>query len=184
MYQSHQKQAFLQGITWKPNSFLTYTNIYRNYQTGFFSLYANAFSEASTLQNERGFYQGMNIFFHPKWELQAYTDFYEFPFFRYQVNFPTKGYDYVAQLRYNISSTSYLSARYKIEKKEESQLLMDEKIASKIIETNEQVRLVWQVESGFWKFQTNLNYHFYKRNLAEKGYLLSQTIHSPRYKAP
>lgn len=168
--QNHQKRAFLQGVTLKINSIVSYTALYRNYQNGFFSLYANAFSEASNPQNERGFYQGMDFYFSPKWHLQAYVDFYEFPYFRYQHDFPTKGNDYVVQLSNQISKRTHFYVRYKFEKREE-----------KKTNKKQQIRSALKFQHYPFTFQSNLALHFYQDNVKEKGYLLSQTI---QYKLP
>lgn len=168
--QSHQKKAFIQGVTLKINPIVSYTALYRNYQNGFFSLYANAFSEASNPQNEIGFYQGMDFYFSPKWHLQAYIDFYEFPYFRYQHNFPTKGNDYVLQLSHQISQRAHFYLRYKFEKREE-----------KMISKKQQIRSALKFEHYPFTFQSNLALHFSQIDLKEQGYLLYQTI---QYKIP
>jgi len=51
------------------------------------------------------------------WTLNAYMDFYSFPFLRYRVDAPARGRDYLAQLTYKPNKVFELYVRYRNEVK-------------------------------------------------------------------
>ena len=87
--------------------------LYRNISKAYESLYSNAFTENSVAVNEKGFYSG--IVLHPvsTWQLRAYADLYQFPWLKYRVNAPTRGYDYLIQLDYQPYRQFGLYLRYR-----------------------------------------------------------------------
>ncbi len=91
--------------------------VYRNISPGYQSLYTNAFTESTFPTNEKGLYTGISIRPHSFWRLDAYADFYKFPWLRYLVDAPTIGVDYLAQLTYKPNKQLEVYARYRTETK-------------------------------------------------------------------
>lgn len=73
---------------------------YRNIQKEYQSLFGNAFTENSTPVNERGMYAGIAIRPVQGWQFNAYADVFGFPWLKYRVNAPGKGYEYLMQFNY------------------------------------------------------------------------------------
>ncbi|MXV15532.1 helix-hairpin-helix domain-containing protein [Hufsiella ginkgonis] len=94
--------------------------LYRNYQEDFHSFFNQAVSEASTAVNEKGLYEGLSISLNRNLELQAYTDYFKFPWLRYRVDGPSQGYEQFVQLNYNYKKSLKISFRYRNRKKEEN----------------------------------------------------------------
>ena len=64
---------------------------YRNISTSIsITLYTNAFTENTYPTNEKGFYAGIiNTGRDNPWRIDAYADFYKFPWLRYRVDAPS-----------------------------------------------------------------------------------------------
>jgi helix-hairpin-helix protein len=109
--------AFVNGllISLDPNVDMSF--LYRNISPQYQSLYTNAFTESSYPTNEKGFYSGISIHPNNGWRLDAYADFYSFPWLKYQVNAPSYGSDYYVELTYSPSKLLSIYSRYKNETK-------------------------------------------------------------------
>ncbi len=167
---SFQRSAFLQGIKWKPSLGLTYVGLYRNYQRGFFSLYANAVGEASKPSNEQGIYQAVDWHLSSKILLHVSADFFEFPKPRYDVRFPSHGKEYLGQITYKYSSFLNGYIRYKQDQKQVS-------FQGQLIEQKrQQLRVGLNYQYYHWKFQSSLGLNLYQKEEREEGTLLGQTI--------
>jgi hypothetical protein len=91
--------------------------VYRNISKGYQSLYTNAFTESAMPNNEKGLFSGITIRPTNAWRIDAYADFYKFPWLKYRVNAPTTGSDYVIQLDYKPNKIFEIYTRYKFESK-------------------------------------------------------------------
>ncbi|MEN2282697.1 helix-hairpin-helix domain-containing protein [Algoriphagus sp. SE2] len=74
--------------------------VWRNYARDFHSFYANAFSEGTKPMNEKGLYIGIQIKPSTNWKINAYYDFFKFPWLRYRVYSPSQGYEWLGRLSY------------------------------------------------------------------------------------
>lgn len=72
--------------------------VYRNIPPGFNSLYSRTFSEQSAVNNEKGFYLGIRLRPAPGWQLQAYADYFRFPWLRFRADAPGSGQEYLLQI--------------------------------------------------------------------------------------
>jgi hypothetical protein len=92
---------------------LVYRNISRQYQ----SVNANAFTESTLPVNEKGLYTGCIIRPFATLKLEAYADFFVFPWLKYRVDAPSAGKDFLLQASYTPSKLTTLCLRYKSETK-------------------------------------------------------------------
>lgn len=74
--------------------------LWRKYDKDFHSFYANAFSESTRPANEQGVYLGIQIKPIPKWKINAYYDFFKFPWLRYRLYAPSKGYEWLSRISF------------------------------------------------------------------------------------
>jgi hypothetical protein len=95
--------------------------IYRNYSKDFHSQYSNAFGENTRNSNEKGLYWGIKL--HPirKITIAGYYDAFSFPWLKYRVDAPSKGYEYMGRINYKPTKTILLYAQYRQESKEMNQ---------------------------------------------------------------
>lgn len=94
---------------------------YRYYQKNYFSFFANPFGESRNPFNEQGIYAGISLKPFRKIQLDAYIDYFKFPWLRYQVDAPSNGIDFLTQLTWRPTKKIELYGRYKNETKQENQ---------------------------------------------------------------
>lgn len=107
--------ATIAGLNAQPASFASMTIAYRKYSKDYQNFYSNGFGESSETNNETGIYIGLDTDIAAKWKLSAYTDFFKFPWLRYQTDAPSFGHDYFVQLNHKINrkADTYLRFRTK-----------------------------------------------------------------------
>jgi hypothetical protein len=91
--------------------------LYRNIAKEFQSPFGNAFTESALPGNEKGFYTGIHIRPRIGWQLAAYADYYEFPFLKYRVSAPTRGWDYLIQVTAAPNKRTEAYLRFRTENK-------------------------------------------------------------------
>jgi hypothetical protein len=87
--------------------------LYRNIQKEYQSLSGNAFTESTSPANEKGIYIGMSLRPNGAVQLNAYADFFQFPWIRYRVNAPEAGHEYLLQLDYQPNRKAGIYVRYR-----------------------------------------------------------------------
>jgi hypothetical protein len=65
--------------------------LYRNISKGFQSLNANAFTENSNVNNEKGLYFGVSLKPQNRWQINMSVDLFSIPWLQYQINAPATG---------------------------------------------------------------------------------------------
>lgn len=74
--------------------------LWRNYERNFHSFYASGFAENTRPINEQGVYLGIQIKPEKRWKINAYYDFFKFPWLRYRVYAPSSGHEWLARISY------------------------------------------------------------------------------------
>ncbi|WP_425640107.1 ComEA family DNA-binding protein [Algoriphagus yeomjeoni] len=97
--------------------------LWRKYDTNFHSFYANAFAENTRPANENGVYLGIQIKPIPKWKINAYYDYFRFPWMRYRVYAPSKGYEWLARISFQPNRN--LTAFFQIREEQKDRNLSD-----------------------------------------------------------
>ena len=110
-------KAFINGILISTASAVDMSFLYRNISRGYQSLYTTAFTENTFPTNEKGFYAGLSI--HPGsiWRVDAYVDFYNFPWLKFRVDAPSNGSDYLVQVTYKPNKQLEIYSRFRSEAK-------------------------------------------------------------------
>lgn len=92
--------------------------IHRNYKKEYNVSFANAFSESSVPQNEKAIYAGMSWAPFKNYKINAYLDYYQFDWLKFQVAAPSKGKDALIELQYQKRKKYQWYLRYRNEEKE------------------------------------------------------------------
>lgn len=166
---STEKQglATLNRLAWKINSRYTLTGLQRFYSKAYYSFYASAPGENSTVQNENGAMLRLDAQPLSGWTLMAYADFFYNPWPRYQMTHSSSGQDVVVQNEYGWDNRHSLSLRYQLKRKEYS----DE------MQTHHRWRLKYRLQPNkALRLQSVLTLHSVQR---QTGMSLSQDV---RYK--
>lgn len=106
-------KAFVDGALISVDPKVDVSILYRNIQKQYQSLFGNAFTENTVPVNEKGIYSGIVIRPLAGWQLNAYADLFQFPFLKYLVNAPSRGYDYLMQLNYQPNKQFGMYVRFK-----------------------------------------------------------------------
>jgi hypothetical protein len=110
-------KAFINGLVISTNSRVDMSFLYRKISRGYQSLYSNAFTESTYPTNESGFYSGLTIAPTDFLRVDAYADFYHFPWVKYRTDAPSSGSDYMVQLTYKPNRQGEMYVRYRTENK-------------------------------------------------------------------
>lgn len=112
--------ALVVGAVISPATTIDLFLLARNINKSYRALQANAFTESTLPENERGLYLGITLRPHPQIRIDAYADQYVFPWLRHRVNAPSAGSDQLLQFHYRPHKRSELLFRYRLERKWES----------------------------------------------------------------
>jgi len=153
--------------------------LYRNFQKDYQAIYANAFAESSTVENESGLYAGLSFSINRSLKLEAYADIFKHPWLKYKVDGPGNGVEVLGQLNYipNRATSAYI--RVKHESKTINLDVEDEKIErlGKSYKTNIRVHL--QHNTGIRvSLRSRVETVLYKESNTglEAGYLIYQDL--------
>jgi hypothetical protein len=95
--------AYLNGALVSLDSRVAVSLLHRHFDKDYQALLSNAFGENSKVANEDGFYFGITTKPYRTIILNAYYDRFHFPWLRYQVDAPSSGKEYLAQLTFTPS---------------------------------------------------------------------------------
>ncbi len=109
--------ASINGALYSPTSKVSLVTLWRYYSPKYDTFYANAFSENTRINNEKGIYIGTEIRPFSKWKFSTYIDSYHFPWLKYGVGAPTWGQDYLLQAEYSPKRNLQMNWRLKYEQK-------------------------------------------------------------------
>lgn len=114
---NNNNKAFINGLALSTNSRVDMSFLYRNISRGYQSLYSSAFTENTRPNNESGFYTGVTITPTDHLRINAYADFFHFPWLKYRTDAPTSGADYMVQIIYKPNRQVEIYTRYRTETK-------------------------------------------------------------------
>lgn len=166
-------------LQYSPSSQLAVSILYRHFPISYNALHAQAFSENSRVQNERGLFLGASFTPFRRISVTTYIDFFRFPWMQYLVDTPSKGVDFYLQASYAIHRESNVEIRYRYKQKERNFTLSDNRVPTVLPYNTQKIRLRYNhVLKNGWGFRTTLDAAFYKRHsaVAEKGAMLSQNV--------
>ena len=114
----HGVVATLNGCTFNPVSQVSMVVLQRYYSPGYDTFYASSFSETSRVNNETGYYLGVEVRPFRKWKFAAYADSYRFPWPKYGIDAPSVGKDYFLQSDFTMKRNIAMYWRIKFEEKQ------------------------------------------------------------------
>lgn len=110
-------KAFVNGLIASVSSAVDLSLLYRHISRSYQSLYTSAFTESAYPSNEKGFYAGISVRPSMDFRIDAYADFYKFPWLKYRVDAPSNGSDYLVQFTYCPNKQLEIYSRYHAESK-------------------------------------------------------------------
>lgn len=138
---------------------LDFCMMYRNFSKDYQTTFNNPFAENNNGSNEEAIYTAM-IYRHSKSiQLSAYLDVYRSPWLRYLVDAPSKGIDFLSELKYNPNKIFQSYLRYKHEEKEKNQSGNVSKLDVIVPQTRDLLRLHLQYKVGtHFNFKSRLEH--------------------------
>lgn len=94
--------------------------VLRHYDRNFHSFYGNGFSEGSRTINESGAYTGIKYSVYRRLTVGGFLDVYRFPWLKYLVDKPSRGFDYILQSTYTPNRQTTFYAVYHEEHKQKN----------------------------------------------------------------
>lgn len=110
--------SHLEGVLISLSKRMDLSLFHRYLNRAYHSYQSSVFSESASGKNENGTYVGASIKLGQKSSIQLYADQYHFPWLTLSTKMPTRGVDYVAELRYKKSKKTHFYLRFKYERKE------------------------------------------------------------------
>ena len=114
----HAAMATLNGCTFNPVSQVSMVLLQRYYSPEYDTFYASSFSESSRINDETGYYLGVEVRPFRKWNFAAYADSYRFPWPKYAIDAPSIGKDYFFQSDFTLNRNVAMYWRIKFEEKQ------------------------------------------------------------------
>lgn len=171
--------ALLQGLIIALDSKATLSLLYRNYAKGYQTFYNNGFAEGSVTQNEKGLYLGFRTKLASAWTFNTYMDFFQTPWMKFQVDAPTFGHEYLAQLSYKPNKQMELYGRFRQQLRQKNSRDLDELITSveDVYQRNYRLNFSYQVTEGI-QLKSRIEYVTINRpsNDPEQGMIFTQDI--------
>jgi len=174
-----QGSATLNRLQYSPVEGTQLMIVQRYYSYNYWAMFAHSFGEGSTVQNEQGYYLGLETSPFRHWHFFASFDLFSFPWKKYRISQPSHGVDGLFQATFTPHShlTMYLKYRYK--QKERDLTDSKEKLTLPIFHHQLRYRLNY-FGGDVFSSRTTLDYnHFHSQDrAASKGYQVTQMISS------
>jgi hypothetical protein len=179
-YSTHSKAwAQLHGVMIVPDPRVSFSVIYRNYGRAYYSFYNNGFSEGSNTQNENGLFAGWKVKLSSAWTVNSYVDIFRFPWLKYQVDAPSKGYELLFQPGYRPTKELEIYGRFRQQVRQKNSHGGDGTITTveDVVQRNYRLNLSYKVTEAI-SIKSRLEYITIDRagSPQEEGWLLSQDL--------
>ena len=112
-----QGQGTVLGLVSSLSRIVDFSLLWRSYDRHFQSLYATAFAENTHPSNERGVYLGFQLKPSATLKLNAYVDFFTFPWLKFRVSSPSSGQEWLVRWSYQPQKTRQVTVQFKQERK-------------------------------------------------------------------
>ena len=164
--------ANLHGLSFYPSESAGLALLYRNYQKEFSALHGYAMGEGSSVQNEEGFYFGLEWLPFKYTKVNLYADLFRFPWLRYGEKAPTDGSEYLINIDYAPQREIDIQTRFKYEKK--STTVSNEQFAGLVYGELYKWRIQAKMDyTKEWSGQARLAFSHFKQDTANyDGWLL------------
>ena len=172
------KIATMNMLRFSPKESFQLVVMHRFYDVNYQSLYASSLGEGSSVQNESGFYIGLEYSLLRYFKLSAYGDFFHFPWKKYQLSKNgTKGFDGVMQISYSPRYELNMFIRYRYKNKHKDfNSDNGEKTTIPYIQQKWRYQLNYSpIDELMLKTTVDAVYNAYQHQKASQGFLVGQS---------
>jgi hypothetical protein len=179
-YQGETKaHAVLNGVLISLDPSLSFSLLHRSYSKAYYSHYVSAFSEGTEPQNEEGIFAGIDWRLAKRWTVKAYADYFQSKWLRYQVDGPSSGNEYLAQLTYKASRKQEVYFRYRRQNKMKNSRDSDGSISNleEVVQQNYRFNFSYGFAEGY-TWRSRIEHVTINRlsNTPEAGWLIYQDL--------
>ena len=174
-----RRMAALNTLRYRPKAHFQLIAMHRFYDVAYQSMYARSVGEGSMVQNESGFYLGMEADELWYFKLTAYIDFFYFPWKKYQMTKNgTRGIDGVIQLDYSPTHELDMFIRYRYKNKfKDYNPAEGDKITVPYIQQKGRYQLTYSPNDELMlKTTADVVHNAYQHKDPSKGFLIKQSI--------
>lgn len=163
--------ATLNTLSYRVSGDFDIMALQRFYSKKYYSLYSESFSEGGRVQDESGFYVGMN--WHPsaRFRLLGYFDFAFFPWPKYQAAIASHAYDGFLQATYKRGAWNFL-ARYRLKIREKD----NEEKTALVNRTEQRGRVALGYDGGMWTATTQVDVAHVTYKEKDFGWMVSENV--------
>jgi len=184
-FDKNGKFAGIGGVSFLPFSRMNLSFLARYYSPDYASFFSNAFAEGSGVRNEIGWYGSMEWRILKGIRLNAFCDYFVFPWLSYGINSPSSGNEKGIQIIWQTDQDSEIMFRCKTKIKNENIISVDNKFPEILITKKNVYRLSYTYKMPQFDFQTIIDLNSIKKEYfssATWGMALSQTInYKPKF---
>ncbi len=150
--------------------------LHRYYPVKYINLYSRSISEGTAVQNEAGYYLGLEIVPVRNFKLFLYGDYFRFPWLKYGIDAPSSGYDLLLNALYKKSGFSF-NLKYRYKQKEQN-FTDNEKGRSVLPNYQHQFSLVSGYQWSSFSYKVFFDYkNFHIRGAsADKGTVITHQL--------
>ena len=174
-----RRMVALNTLRYRPKANFQLIAMHRFYDVAYQSMYARSVGEGSMVQNESGFYLGMEADELWYFKLTAYIDFFYFPWKKYQMTKNgTRGIDGVIQLDYSPTHELDMFIRYRYKNKfKDYNPAEGDKITVPYIQQKGRYQLTYSPNDELvLKTTADVVHNAYQHKDPSKGFLIKQSI--------
>ena len=174
-----RRMVALNTLRYRPKANFQLITMHRFYDVAYQSMYARSVGEGSMVQNESGFYLGMEADELWYFKLTAYIDFFYFPWKKYQMTKNgTRGIDGVIQLDYSPTHELDMFIRYRYKNKfKDYNPAEGDKITVPYIQQKGRYQLTYSPNDELvLKTTADVVHNAYQHKDPSKGFLIKQSI--------
>jgi len=174
-----QGWASLNRLQYSPVQDIQFMLIHRFYSYDYWAMYAHSFGEGSTVQNEQGYYVGLETTPFSHWRFFVSFDLFSFPWKKYRINKPSRGTDGLIQATFTPRTNLSMYLKYRYKQKERDLTGSKGTLTLPIFHHQLRYRLNYSLNDVF-SSRTTLDYnHFHSQDRAANiGYQVTQMISS------
>ena len=174
-----QGWASLNRLQYSPVQDIQFMLIHRFYSYDYWAMYAHSFGEGSTVQNEQGYYVGLETTPFSHWRFFVSFDLFSFPWKKYRINKPSRGTDGLIQATFTPRTNLSMYLKYRYKQKERDLTGSKGTLTLPIFHHQLRYRLNYFYGDVF-SCRTTLDYnHFHSQDrAASKGYQVTQMMSS------
>ncbi len=174
-----QGWASLNRLQYSPVQDIQFILIHRFYSYDYWAMYAHSFGEGSTVQNEQGYYVGLETTPFSHWRFFVSFDLFSFPWKKYRINKPSRGMDGLLQATFTPRTNLSMYLKYRYKQKERDLTGSKGTLTLPIFHHQLRYRLNYSLNDVF-SSRTTLDYnHFHSQDrAATKGYQVTQMMSS------